>query len=268
MFTTSLKLTAAILTASLLLISTAQADDQSEARKLILEAAKLTQEADPLYRRSNDLAYIDIWKEARGKLQQVIDNYPTTNEGMTLSLGGDVYGLSTAVLDKIIEEETRRINRRLSLAGCTTGVTPASDPQCDPHRRQMAAELIKKGEIDEAIAVVQHFKNPQKTYRTLASMGFELARSRNRHNHETDMAFRLLLEAITVSKDNDYPEEPTSGSPYLYIVQSFELIIGDEINQGNFDRAASLAYRFPFENHRDEALKEIERYRKAHQDNQ
>lgn len=264
MLTTNLKLAAATLITSLLLALTVQADDQSEARKLILEAAKLTQEAEPLYRRSNDLAYVDIWKEARSKLQQVVDSYSTTDEGMTLSLGGTVYGLSLAALDKIINEETRRINREINLAKCTTGVTPISDPQCDPHRRLMANELIKEGKTDEAIALLHHFEDPQKTYETLASMSFRLARARKRQN---DIAFRLILEAATIAKENNYPEEPTRGNPFLFMVHSFEMIIEDEISLTNFDRAASFAYRFPFEDYRDKALKEIEQYRKAHQNN-
>ena len=144
MFRTALRVS--VITLTLISVAATYADEQKAARLLILEAAKLYQQGQQLLpEHPNELIRAvrenpdgpkgsELLRQARSKLQELIDTYPTTDEGMALALGETVYGFNLAALDRAIEVGSQRENETISyINSLADRTTPPTESGYEHH---------------------------------------------------------------------------------------------------------------------------------------
>ena len=237
------------------LVNTACADEQKAARLLIIDAFKLTRQALEIRAKQqnpDEPEAIDIFKEARAKLQSVVNNYPTTDEGMLLAMDGSVHGLSIAALDQAIENETRRINEENSRIGCFSGTIDVNDPRCTQHKPSIAWELIEKGQIKEGMEI---FRTVEPTHRALRLLRMSVDNFVEDKNYP--LAMQILQEGHTLGT-----AKGVSPQDIEILTGGSDQIIFDLVRAGDFDEATKYASEFPAEKSRKRARRIIEDYKR------
>ena len=255
------RLIAVALTATILMVPAyADADDQKEARLLLLEARQLVDKASPGYRRSEDLAYLQLWEQARDKIRELLDKYPTTDEGMALANGEKVHGITVTGLDTIIRTESVRVNSLTTWNACKSGAIDLNDPSCRRYKSDIAIALGKEGNIEQALEILYSLEDPRKTYAQLSWLAFHYT---SIHPSQHAVSNRLILDALAFAESNELLD--TTGHPYEILVGAFRDMTRRLIENKNFDLATTYANSFPVQERRDKELHNINYFKRHHE---
>ena len=250
---------AVILTATLLMVP-AYADDQKEARLLLLEARRLVEKAAPDYEKSRDPAYLELWEQAREKIHEILDKYPTTDEGMALDRGELVHGISVHGLDTVIHMETARINAIVSRDACESGAVDLNDPSCQGYRSGIAGRLALQGKVEEALELLYRFEDPRETYAQLSWLAFHYT---DRHPDQHAVSNRIILDALAFAESNQLLD--TTDHTYEILEGAFRTMNRRLIKQKNFDLATTYANGFPVQKRREKELHNINYFKRHHE---
>ena len=267
MFQTGFKLATVTLAAILLLVPTAQADDAKAARLLILEAAKLQKEAlqllpdhpgqmqqlmEQLIRENpGGPRGSDLLRQVQAKLQELVDTYPTTDEGMALALGDTVYGLNLAGLEQAIQEAAEEEQYWTLRIACATLKTLApEDPGCKPFLDLLIDDYAKQKRTNDMIALSRLMQNPRQA---VAALLF---------GHPDDMisegrledAAKILVEAQTLMDTHGIENRMWTSS----LRSDFGRIAILYARSGDFENARHYANLISHEGLRETSLRKIE----------
>ena len=234
-------LLAAILISSVLPVA---ADDSAQANRLLVEAVKLMQAAEQEQPASEKLAKL---QSALGKLNQIVDDHPSSDVAVKLITDQEIGSLSLAKLTDAIEKTADRATNHLAheilqAADSREGVVAGLDEIADPAFRQKVLQEISSILSDSGVYL------EEKLFLTNL---VEDAHIRDDHLQSiaSDQLYKEnFQDALTVAEliQNDHKRD----------------VVWTEITKvyaraGNLKPALALAKRIRVGGHRDEALRTI-----------
>ena len=263
MIRTSFRVIVAGLLATIL-ITPAYADDQKEARLLLLEAGRVQKQAqEKLPQNAAKLVRVigaspdgtrgsELLRQARARLREIIDKYPTTDEGMALALGNDVHGLSIAVLDQAIRNWSKIEEFFVNMNICVIEeIVDPDDPRCTDLKPMILLSLIRQDRIDEAMLVARGMENLTAKVRGLLQRAGELIDQGN--NLLATEMFRNA-EAVVIGGGLSSPFMTSMANEYGSVALEFA-------KTGDFETAIKYASVIPDQLLRRSTLRTIYFYK-------
>ena len=253
----------ALLTFTLTALTPVCADDeQKAARLLLIEARKLAEQAILDYERSTDPAYLDLWVQAQAKLHELLEKYPTTDEGMALARGEMVHGMALRDIDNIVKRETARIKRVTTYAACEAGDLSIDAPECLGYKTDQARARIRNGDIDAGLDLLRTIEPPMEAYRHLADAAIYYTRHRRSEDTNPEAANQIIHTALNHAKTHNLLDEDGNPLPPNENLRgAFHRVIDRLVNDQNFDVATEYIEAFPSEEDRQKALNSVNYYR-------
>ena len=246
-----------------ILITPAYADDQKEARLLLLEAGRLRKQAqEKLPQNPAKLVRIigaspdgtrgtELLRQARARLREIIDKYPTTDEGLALALDSDIHGLSIAVLDQSIQNWSKIEEFYFNMNICVIEeIADPDDPRCTDLKPMILLSLIRQDRIDEAMLVARGVENPTAKVRGFLRHARELVRQGN--NLLASETLRNA-EAVVIGEGLSSPFMTSMANEYGSVALEFA-------ETGDFEAAIKYANVIPDQHLRRSTLRTIDSY--------
>ena len=254
---------AATLLLTPLLIPSAHADDEKAARLLILEAVKLRDQALPLLSRNPGHLFqiikanpegpfgSDLLMQAREKIQEVLDNYPTSDEGMALATGQTIYDLNVGELDRTIGNARQMETRIFNEIACVhESIYDIDDPRCAPLVPRIIEKYIEIGRTDDAIVLARDMENPNYAVGSLL-ITINMVIDDERYAD----AIAILQEAYNISQAHGL-----TGVLIQLIPSHFRRVAGGVAKTGDIATAKAYAQLIPDELVRTKTLQMLEEH--------